>query len=267
MRLYVSGTVYSNIIFKAQYDFAGSGIAGEEVSVKDMYIGYKGIPVAGTFVVGHQKEPFGLEELTSSKYVTFMELSPTAVFDSERNSGMAFQNAFANKRVTATVGAFKTTDRGGEGTGDGRYAITARATGLPWYDKEKNGLFHVGAAYTHRRVKDDRDWGVSPSSHLADDVIETGDMRIENINGFDAEGAFVYGPFSAQGEYLVLATDAPLLDDPTFGGFYAYGSFFITGESRAYKTYRAVFDRVKTKRDFICVKKGAGGWVVCNSYS
>lgn len=267
IRLYVSGTVYSNIIFKAQYDFAGANAAGKEVSVKDMFIGYKGIPVLGTFLVGHQKEPFGLEVLTSSKYVTFMERSPITILDSERNMGMAFQNAFADKRVTAALGVFKTTDNGGKGTGDGRNAVTGRVTGLPWHDKDKNGLLHIGGAYTYRTVKGDGEWAVRPSSHLAGKMMMTGDLMIEKINAFGLEGAFVYGPFSAQGEYKMMSLDAPLYDDPSFGGFYAYGSFFITGESRAYKTSRGVFDRVKPKKDFLGEDKGPGAWEVAVRYT
>lgn len=267
IRLYMSGTVYKNIIFKAQYDFAGANAAGKEVSVKDMFIGYQGIPFVGTFLVGHQKEPFGLEVLTSSKYVTFMERSPLTIFDSERNMGMAFQNSFANKRITAHAGVFKTTDNGGKGTGDGRNAITGRVTGLPWHDKDRNAFFHVGGAYSYRSVKNEGEWAVRPSSHLAGKMIQTGDLMIDKINAMGLEGAFVYGPFSAQGEYKTLTLDASMYDDPSFGGFYAYGSFFITGESRAYKTSRGVFDRVKPKKDFLGEEKGPGAWEVALRYT
>ena len=77
-RLCVSGDLYDRIVFKSQFDFAGG-----DVAIKDQYIGMKNIPYLGTVLVGHVKEPFSLEQLTSSKYLTFMERSLPSILDSE----------------------------------------------------------------------------------------------------------------------------------------------------------------------------------------
>ena len=45
-----------------------------------------------------------LEELTSSKYITFMERSLPNVFAQGRNTGFQIANAFADRRATAAVG-------------------------------------------------------------------------------------------------------------------------------------------------------------------
>jgi phosphate-selective porin OprO/OprP len=67
----------------------------------------KNIPVVGELLVGHMKEPFSLEELTSDKYITFMERSlPTGAFAPRRNSGISASNAVLDKRMTWGVGAF-----------------------------------------------------------------------------------------------------------------------------------------------------------------
>ena len=68
-RLFMSGHVYDNWKFKLQTDFAGN-----EVTLKDAYIRYTGLEYAD-ITVGNFKEPFSLNELTSSKYITFMERS------------------------------------------------------------------------------------------------------------------------------------------------------------------------------------------------
>ncbi|MEE8579977.1 MAG: porin, partial [Myxococcota bacterium] len=73
-RLFVSGTLYERLIFKAQYDFADG-----EADFADVYMGLKGVPALGTVRVGHFKQPFGLEQLTSSKYIVFMERSGQAM--------------------------------------------------------------------------------------------------------------------------------------------------------------------------------------------
>lgn len=95
-RLAVSGTIYNYILFKSEYDFAGAGEkaqdgkATKEVAIKDAYIGVSGIPGIGTVQIGHQKEPFGLEVLTSDDYTTFMERTCLVLgsYLSDRNTGL-----------------------------------------------------------------------------------------------------------------------------------------------------------------------------------
>ena len=64
-RLYVEGTMYDDIVFMAEYDFA------VDREFKDVWLGFdRGVYRAR---VGHQKEPFSLGELTSGKYTAFLE--------------------------------------------------------------------------------------------------------------------------------------------------------------------------------------------------
>ncbi len=126
-RLYVSGDLHDRIIFKSQFDFAGG-----DVDLKDMYIGMKNIPYLGTIKIGHMKEPFSLEEITSSKYITFMERSLPSVFDSARNFGVIFNNHYFDQRMTASAGIFVPTDDGGEFFSQKTdFNISGRLTGLP----------------------------------------------------------------------------------------------------------------------------------------
>jgi len=71
-----------------------------------------------------------------------------------------------------------------------------------------------------------------------------------------AETALVYGPFSLQGEYGRVAINrfgiAPTV---RFDGFYAFGSWFLTGESRSFKG--GSVDRLKPFNDF---DPAAGKW-------
>jgi len=73
------------------------------------------------------------------------------------------------------------------------------------------------------------------------------------------------GPFSLQGEYIHSAVDSEQAGDPDFSGFYAYASYFLTGEHRPYKNTAGKFSRVKPKKNF-----GAGGpgaWELAARYS
>lgn len=52
--------------------------------------------------------------------------------------------------------------------------------------------------------------------------------------------------------------------NPTFSGWYAYGSYFLTGESRAY--HGAVFQRLRPRRNFL-ENGGLGAFEVAARYS
>ena len=260
-RLYISGAVYERIIFKAQYDFAGG-----DADFKDVYLGLKKLPGVGTLKVGHFKEAFGLEELTSSKYITFMERSLPVIFAPSRNTGIGVNNTALNKRLTWAAGLFL--DTGGYGDEDdaeNSAAATARITGLPWY-QGKDRLLHLGLSYSNRDAKDDAvEYDQSPEAHLAPDFVDTGSIVADSENRFGIEVALVHGPFSLQGEYMGANVETPDGSDPSFSGYYASASYFLTGEHRAYKNSSGTFDRVKPKTNF--GKGGSGAWEVAIRYS
>jgi phosphate-selective porin OprO and OprP len=105
-RLKVEGLIWKFVEFIAEYDFA----AGQEVAFKDVYVGLTKLPYLGTVRFGHQKEPFSLEELTSSNYITFMERALPNVFSPERNTGVLVFNTAYEKRLWWGVGAFLNTN-------------------------------------------------------------------------------------------------------------------------------------------------------------
>ena len=53
---------------------------------------------------------------------------------------------------------------------------------------------------------------------------------------------------------------------PNFQGFYVYGSYFLTGENRVYKTSSGAFDRMSPKRNFDG-NGGLGAWEIALRYS
>ena len=79
------------------------------------------------------------------------------------------------------------------------------------------------------------------------------------------EVALVYGPFSLQGEYFYATLDND--EDFDFSGFYAFASYFLTGESRKYSASKGYFGRVKPKENFHQTKGGWGAWEVGVRYS
>ncbi len=262
-QLYAEGEIYENIKFKAQYDFAGS-----DADFKDVYLELKKLPWVGKFRIGHFKEPFSLEELTSSKYVTFMERSLPNVFSPSDNSGFMFHNSVLSKRATWAIGAFREVDNTGDGfDSESPYNLTLRLTGLPWYEEKGRQLLHLGLSYSHKfRNNDDLRYRQRPETGFGPRFVDTGTFATDGVDLINPEVALIYGPFSLQGEYTHAIIDSSFLEDPDFDSFYVYGSYFLTGENRRYKTSSGAFDRVSPKRNFNG-NGGLGAWEVGIRYS
>ena len=259
-RLFMEGSVYGNIKYKFQYDFASSD------PFKDAYIQVKKLPMVGNFTIGHFKEPFSLEELTSSKYITFMERSLPNAFSQGRNLGVRFNRSFMDKRATAAFGFFRDGNPADAPFGpDGIYNATTRFTFLPWYQEKGRQLLHAGFSYSHafhnltredgEVVKSDR-FRQRPEAHLGPRLVETPKFAAEEIDYINPEVALVYGPASLQFEWMSALVNRENGDDLHYNGFYGFASYFLTGEHRPYKTSSGAFDRVKPKNDF----DGKGGW-------
>jgi phosphate-selective porin OprO/OprP len=268
-RLGLGGTIYDVLDFKAEYDFADG-----DADFKDMYVGLRKLPVIGHIKVGHKKEPFSLEDQTSSKYITFMERALPTVFAPGYNTGVLFHNVELDGRLFWGVGGFRETDDFGEGFGEeDEYNITARVTGLPWYEQEGGRLLHLGISYSHKFGDGDEGATVRfrqrPEAHLSPvRFVDTTDIPTDGVDLVTPEAALVFGPFSAQGEYFHASVDRVNGSDVDFDGFYLFVSYFLTGEHRSYSKTKGAFDRVKPKKNFgLGKERGWGAWEIAARYS
>jgi phosphate-selective porin OprO/OprP len=86
----------------------------------------------------------------------------------------------------------------------------------------------------------------------------------ESDTFWGVELAGVWGPFSMQGECGEIAVETPFFipGSPTFNGWYADASWFLTGETRPYD--KGVFGRVKVKNPIF--KGGPGAWQLAGRY-
>lgn len=259
-RLYVQGLIYGNTEYKLQLDFAGS-----QVALKDVYVGLTDLPI-GKLRVGHFKEPFSLEELTSAKYLTFLERGLPNTFAPSRNTGFMLHDTAFEDRATWAVGLFRDTDDRGMDMDDGGYNITGRVTGLAWYEDKGASLLHLGAAYSYRNPDDSLRYRARPEAHLTDRFVDTGTFVSDQADLLGLEAAWVDGPLSLQGEYVMASADLMGGSDPDFSGYYGQASYFLTGEHRKYKTSSAAFDRVKPNKNFAW-GAGCGAWEVKARYS
>ncbi|HIA47951.1 MAG TPA: porin [Candidatus Hydrogenedentes bacterium] len=264
-RFFVGGTFYENFEFKAQYDFE-DGVA----DWKDVWMSAKNVPYFGTLKVGHFKEPFGLEQLTSSKDISFMERSTADTFVPSRNTGIAFSNSATNKRLAYSAGLFRETGAFGESQSDsGSMNVTGRISGVPLWNEDGDHYLHLGAAASFKNIDAAYTPGTEAEAHMAQDLVGVTGLAANDTNLYGAEVAYVRGPFSAQSEYILADIDALSgSKDATFDAYYLMGSYFITGEHRRYKLGSGVFDKIRPKRNFGFGEDGGpGAWELLIRYS
>jgi len=259
-RIYFSGLIYDNVEYKLQFGFEGG-----DVDLQDAYLALTDFPF-GTLKMGRFNEPFSLDELTSSKYITFMERALPNAFSPGRNNGFMLHNVASNERMTTAVGVFRDSDDYGENVDDGGYNVTGRITVLPIYRDKGVSLLHIGAAYSYRNPDDSLSYDACPEAHLANDFIDTGSFASDQVDLLGLEAAWVNGPFSLQGEYITADADRINSSDVGFDGYYVQASYFLTGEHRSYKTSEAAFSRIKPKENY-SYGGGCGAWELKARYS
>ncbi len=270
-RLFIQGILYDSLMFKAQYDFAGG-----DADFKDTWFGFKDVPYVGNIKIGHFKEPFSLEELTSRKYITFMERSlPGQTNVPGRNTGFMIYDTAFEKNMTWAFGGFRETDGFGNGFGDDEiYNLTTRMTAAPVYKDNGKKVLHLGLSYSHKWLDDNAtiDFSANPESHLTTEFVDTdfvssNGIRADDVDLLTPELAMVYGPFSLQGEYMYGFVDTKDNGNVDFKGYYVQGSYFLTGEHRNYDRSSGAFGRVKPSENFNMQKGGIGAWEAAFRYS
>ena len=259
-RLFLAGTFYKNLDFKSQLDFAGNS-----VSVKDMYIRYNFMPNSLTF--GNFKQPFSLEDQTSSKYITFMEHALPNAFSPGRLIGIGY-NTHGDNWSIALAGAGSSATGDADNEGDEGYSLTSRVHFAPLSEATKN--VHLGAAVSYRNLRNQTlRFRERPESHVTSArFVDTG--TITNVTDevlYGLEAASVWGPFSLQGEYIGVNVARDLgLSDLDFYGWYGFASLFLTpGDHRNYNPKKGAFGRVKPKHSY--ADGGLGALEVAVRYS
>ncbi len=258
--LYMSGLINGWIEYKSEYEFAGS-----QVGFEDVYVGFTKIPYLGRVRFGHIDEGFGLELRTSNRHTTFMERALTHAIIPGTETGVLAKNLIMDDRVFFNFGIFRDTDRGRH-FGDGGYNVTGRLVGLPIKSDDNTELVHFGISGSHRNPDGPVRFRSKPESDLSNfRYVDTGNILVDDEDLIGLEFAWIHGPLSFQSEYVLDSLDTQQGGDANISAWYAFVSYFLTGESRFYDLGSATFDRPKVKKNFR--EGGPGAWEVAARFS
>jgi phosphate-selective porin OprO/OprP len=260
--------------------------ADEAAAVKDAYISYRGLFNGnGRVRVGNFRQPNGLEEVTTSRNLMFMERSlGTEPFVVGRRMGLEVTGWYPSFRWSASVFGADVDDFVKEG--NEQISFAARVNWAPIATEESTLL--VGASGTYQKpsfkgpnTEDDGDWeytgssvkfNTRPESNVSDSKFLYAKYKnVDIFNTFGGELAYVNKRFMLQGEYM-MANVSRYEDDNleyiqdgfnskiAHGGGYAMASFFLTDDTRKYDHKDAEFARVTPNAK-------SGAWEVAVRYS
>jgi phosphate-selective porin OprO/OprP len=162
-RFRIEGRMYEMYDWACEYDFVNQinvnnekfpseKDAGPLTAVTDLWMQVREIPILGTVRIGNQKDPFGYEHLTSSRWLNFMERSFNQdAFEGPFNNGFLPGIQILNNNeagdVAWQVGEFKNTSNPfGFSNSSGGSMTVGRLVYLPVYEDEGRKLLHLGVS-------------------------------------------------------------------------------------------------------------------------
>jgi len=265
VRIYSAGEIYGTVKYKLQLDFSGG-----KISFKDVWMELNRLPIKGNIRIGHFKEPLRLEALNSSKYITFMERGLPIAMSPERNTGAMYHSTIG-KKLSLQTGIFRQSDDfGNDKTANNNINITSRATYLAINDGNK--LLHIGVANSKRKSNDKSyNFSSRAENHLGNKLISVNKEQVNYVNIFSGEMSYVNGPIYLQMEALqttinlIPEIERSFIINHEIISYYGQVSYFITGESRSYKSSLAGFGRTNPKNNY--GENGLGAFEIAARFS
>ena len=250
VRFYAQGTFAKRWGFKFQWGFVG----GNRPNLQDAFL-----RLEFTFLKqrlrlrgGRFTTTFGLENEGSSNDTIFMEQGLTSAFVPPQETGVLVHSETSNKRwdFSFSSGADEIQCLICDVVGvSARYSMGINLG-------REDRLAHFGGNYSRRWTDSATNYAVRPESYIAPVFVDTGPIPAERVDTGLVEGAFIQGPFSLQGEYVVAGVKQPDELRSVFYTFYVFGSYALTGEMRQYREDLGTIHRIRSKHEF---RDGSGG--------
>jgi len=196
----------------------------------------------GKFRIGQFKLPVGFEGYTSTRASSFMENAlPSQAFYESRRVGVEW--AFERPQYIWNLGYFWGNDLQGNNPGT---TVAMRAAWTP--HKAAGDVLHLGVSASQENPDSEVNglgqtilpsvrWRSKPEGSLTTvRLVDSGNLtNVDRIRREGLEALWIKNEWSLQGEYLRQQTTRNAgLPSYSSDGYYLFGSWVVTGESRVY---------------------------------
>jgi phosphate-selective porin OprO/OprP len=297
-RIGLVGTFMGDWNYGIVYDFGGTSdglppISGAPTSgIENAFVSYVGVkPLA--FEIGYMAMPYTLDDATNSNDIMFMERSsPQSIATSiaagdgrsavgvRGNTDRFWAGAYLTGPSAGTTHIFTPTTVTAAQALAGTLVSPGFAEQIGGFGRmsyqllqDPNYSLHIGgdaeflfnAVGTNTLTLSDRpELRIDPTA-----ILSTGSMtNIAHAQVYSGEAAAGYGSLFAQAEYFSYNVERLIgLPSVHFTGWYAEGSWTITGESRKYNPAAGSYLGIVPMNPFSLSKGGWGAWEIAARYS
>ncbi|MGE8294645.1 MAG: OprO/OprP family phosphate-selective porin [Pseudomonas sp.] len=241
----LEGTAYSDWDWglRLSYD------EGDDTSVDRAFIAYTGLDI-GTFTVGRFGVDYGLENTTSSSWITAIERPFMYDFlngDEDTQFGVNFKHSGDNYGLMAQVATYEGDNNYKGEDNDELYGYTLRAHWAPYLNG--TDVIHLAANYHNSESDDNRARARTRMGIRSDNDFRLtfGDVRVADKDvEWVLESGAQFGAFRAQAEYFQRQISGETLagakSDVDLSGYYAQVSYMFNGV-RQYKAADGKWDK------------------------
>jgi phosphate-selective porin OprO/OprP len=224
-------------------DFAEQVDTKPQTELRDMWIKYNVPNVNLSFMVGHFKEPFGMERLNSSRLLTFLERSSiSSALPMGRRIGISARYWSDWYQVSGAIMGHEPATRIDKGQRDETMSTNLRVSVAPINKFGHNFHFGLAGSYKIPDVTSELRANTIEISARTESYVfnpkflHTGDIpEVNYYTRYGTELMYINGPFYIQSE--VMGTTIKRFKNlPTANlrGGYIMTAFMLTGENRYY---------------------------------
>jgi phosphate-selective porin OprO/OprP len=258
VRLGANGTMYGNVKWHSEVDFAHGDVTFADMWIELIHCAF------GNIRVGHQKEPIGFDQLTSDRYVQFMERSTVNSLSPGRNTGVMLHGRCMDDSILYQIGMFREANSAGDDLGnakDGEYDFSGRVATRTMVQDDGTTWLHLGASGRYSDWADDTIGGSLGPAVAFTPALIGGSATSDDGWQYGLEAAYVSGPWTFLGEYCHQNNGGTGSFDFDLSAWSLEGAYWLTGENTAYDKGKGTFGRTAPKHNF-GDGDGQGAWQI-----